>query len=173
MNSSLKRIVACKCGAVKLELTGDPIVAAVCHCDDCQRGSAEIECLPGAPKILDPWSGTPYVLYRKDRVRVLQGRELLSEQRLKEGAKTRRVVASCCNSPLFVDFAPGHWVSLYQQLFDAPVPQARVRNQTRFMPPGGVPDDGLPLHRGYPPGLIARLLAARVAMGIRRKAAEL
>jgi hypothetical protein len=173
MNSSLKRIVSCKCGAVEIELTGAPIVAAVCHCDDCQRGSAQIEQLPGASKILDPWGGTPYVLYRKDRIRVLQGREFLVEQRLREGTKTRRVVASCCNSPVLVDFEPGHWASLYQQLFDAPVPQARMRNQTRFLPPGDRPDDGLPLHRGYPFGLIARLIAARVAMGFKRTRADL
>lgn len=168
MSPSLKRTVACICNAVQIELTGSPILVNVCHCDDCQRGSAQIERLPGAPKILDRWGGTPYVLYRKDRLRVLRGRELLVDQWLDGERRTRRVVSSCCNSPLLLDFEPGHWVSVYQQRFGTPVPQARMRVQTRYMPPGDLPDDGLPLHRGYPIGMMARLLAARIAMGLKR-----
>lgn len=168
MTRSVKRTVACKCNAVRIELTGSPFLVNVCHCDDCQRGSAQIERLLGAPKILDRWGGTPYVLYRKDRIRLLHGRELLTEQWLDEKRDTKRVVSSCCSSPILLDFERGHWVSLYQQRFDAPVPQARMRVQTRFMPPGDMPEDGLPLHRSYPFGMVARLLASRIAMGFKR-----
>jgi len=168
MSSSLKRTVACKCNGVKIELTGSPILASVCHCVDCQRGSAQLEHLPGAPKILDRWGGTPYVLYRKDRIRLLQGRELLVEQRIEEEKNTRRIVASCCNSPVLLDFEPGHWVSIYQQRFDTPIPSARMRVQTRFMASGDLPDDGLPLHQGFPFGMIARLLAAWITAGFKR-----
>jgi len=169
MGSSMKLTVACRCNGVKIELTGSPILVSVCHCDDCQRGSAQIERLPGAPKILDRWGGTPYVLYRKDRIRFLEGRELLIEQRIPGEKNTKRLVASCCNSPVLLDFEPGHWVSLYQQRFDAPVPQALMRVQTRFMPPGDPPEDGLPRHRAFSFGVITRLLASRIAMGFRRK----
>lgn len=168
MNSSHKRTVACKCGAVKIELAGSPLQVNICHCDDCQRGSAQLERLHGAPKILDSYGGTPYVLYRKDRIKFLQGRELLINQREEGEKNTKRVLASCCNSPFFLDFEPGHWISIYQQRFDAPIPPAQRRIQTRFMPLGNVPDDGLPLHRGYPFGMIVRLLGARVAMGVGR-----
>lgn len=173
MKSSQKRTVVCKCHAVKIELTGSPILANICHCDTCQRGSAQIEQLPGAPQILDPYGGTPYVLYRKDRVKLLQGRELLLDQRIEGGENTRRVVASCCNSPLFLDFGPGHWVCIYQQRFDAPVPTARMRIQTRFMPSGRLPEDGIPLHRGFPFGMIVKLLASRIAMGGGKKPYDL
>lgn len=172
MRSSLKLAVACNCHAVKIELTGSPILVNVCHCDDCQRGSREIESLPGAPKILDLYGGTPYVLYRKDQVRYLQGRELLMDHRLDGEKNTKRVVASCCNSPVLLDFEPGHWVSFYQQRFDAPVPPARMRVQARFIPSGRMPEDGLPLHRGFPFGMIVRLLAARIAMGFGWKRAD-
>jgi hypothetical protein len=32
----------CHCGAVRYEVTGEPVVARICHCDDCRRsgGSA-------------------------------------------------------------------------------------------------------------------------------------
>jgi len=168
MRTSSVRIVTCNCSGVKIEVTGPPIISSVCHCDDCQRGSAQLELLPGAPKILDRWGGTPYVLYRKDRIRLLQGRELLVAQRIEGEKNTKRIVASCCNSPVLLDFEPGHWVSMYQQRFDPQVPRARMRVQTRFMTSDDRPDDGLPLHQGFPFGMIARLLAAWLAMGFGR-----
>ncbi|HET7838855.1 MAG TPA: hypothetical protein VFL04_03785, partial [Rectinemataceae bacterium] len=160
-----KRSIACACGKVRLELSGAPFLVNVCHCDDCQRGSAQIEALSGAPRILDGFGGTAYALYRKDRVRIIQGRELIVDQRIEGEKDTRRALASCCNSPLFLDFEPGHWLSLYQARFDAPVPPAERRVQTRFMPPGRKPDDGLPLHRGFPLVMVWKLLATRIAMG--------
>lgn len=32
----------CHCGAIRYEVTGEPVVARICHCDDCRRsgGSA-------------------------------------------------------------------------------------------------------------------------------------
>jgi len=169
MKPSPKRTVTCKCRSVKIELTGEPMLVNICHCDDCQRGSAQIELLPGAPKIVDRYGGSPYVLYRKDRVEFVQGRELLTDYRTDGEKDTRRVVASCCNSPVFLDFEQGHWVSIYQQRFDAPVPPARMRIQTRFMTGAQQPDDGLPLHRGFPPGMMVKLLSSWIAMGIGRK----
>lgn len=166
MTRTRTRTVACRCAAVQIELTGSPFLVNICHCDDCQRGSAQLEQLPGAPKILDSYGGSPYALYRKDRVRLVCGREYLSEQRIEGEQNTRRVVASCCNSPLFLDFEPGHWVDIYRQRFDAPVPPARMRIQTRFLPSGPLPDDGLPLHRGFPFGMVVKLLATRLAMGV-------
>lgn len=166
MRSPRRRTVACRCNAVEIALAGPPFLVNICHCDDCQRASAELERLPGAPVILDAYGGSPYVLYRKDRVGLSRGRELLVNRRIEGERNTRRVVASCCNSPLFLDFEPGHWLSIYQRLFDEPVPPARMRIQTRFMPPGDLPDDGLPLHSGFPIGMIAKLLATRIAMGV-------
>ena len=173
MKPSRKRTVTCKCRSVKIELTGEPILVNICHCDDCQRGSAELELLPGAPRILDSYGGTPYVLYRKDRIRFLQGKELLTNYRIEGEKNTRRVVASCCNSPVLLDFEPGHWVSIYQQRFDAPIPPAQKRIQTRFMPPGQPPDDGIPLYRGFPFDIIVRLLFTRIAMGLRPRPYDL
>ena len=173
MKSLSSATVTCRCRTVKIELAGSPIMSNICHCDDCQRGSRNIEELPGAPKILDPYGGTPYVLYRKDRVHIVQGRERLVDHRIEGERNTRRVVASCCNSPLFLDFEPGHWISVYQQRFEAPVPPSRLRVQTRFMPAGGRPDDGLPLHRGFAFGMIVRLLASRMAMGAGKKSFDL
>jgi len=170
---SPRRTISCKCGSVKVELLGSPMLVNICHCVGCQRGSAQIESLPGASRLLDAYGGTPYVLWRKDRVRLLQGRERLRDLRREGDKDTRRVVASCCNSPVLLDFGPGHWVSIYQQRFDEPVPQARARIQTRSMQPGNPPNDGLPLHPGYPFGMMVKLLTTRIAMGIGKMRSDL
>lgn len=167
-----KRTIGCACGKVQIEVSGSPFMVNICHCDDCQRGSAQLEQLSDAPKILDSYGGTPYVLYRKDRVSISSGREHLADQRIDGEDNTRRVVASCCNSPLFLDFEPGHWIALYQQRFDDPVPSARMRIQTRYMAPGAQPGDGLPLHAGFPSSMMVKLLATRLAMGFGRKNRE-
>ena len=93
---------------------GKPIVATVCHCDGCRRAGAILQALPDAPEILDDECGTRFVLYRKDRVDLVRGGELLAEHRLDASTPTRRVVATCCNSFLFLDFTKGHWITLFE-----------------------------------------------------------
>jgi len=65
--------------------------------------------------ILDKDGGTPFILFRKDRVRCLRTDTLLGELRLDPKSPTRRVVATCCNTPMFLDFTKGHWLSLYEE----------------------------------------------------------
>ena len=161
----LSRSITCTCGAVELTLTGEPFMVNICHCDDCQRASAELEQLPGAKKILDGFGGTAYALYRKDRVLVTKGQDQLTDHRIEGEANTHRTVALCCWTPLFLDFEPGHWVSIFQQRFTAPVPAAERRINTRFMPKGARPADGLPQAKGFPLVMISKLLGTRIAMG--------
>ncbi len=52
-------------------------------------------------------------MHRKDRVRILSGAEQLKEYRLSADAGTRRVIATCCNTPVFMEMKGGHWLSLY------------------------------------------------------------
>ena len=53
--------------------------------------------------------------YRKDHVHCTQGASLLGEHRLKPESPTRRIVASCCNTAMFLDFTKGHWISIYRE----------------------------------------------------------
>jgi hypothetical protein len=57
--------------------------------------------------VLYPDSGTGVILYRKDRVRCVMGQEYLEERRLTPDSPTRRVLATCCNSAMFLDFTKG------------------------------------------------------------------
>jgi hypothetical protein len=156
--------VACSCGKVECEATGTPLVAVVCYCDDCQRGSRQIEMLPNAAPVLGADGGTAYVLYRKDRFECAKGRELLRDLRLEEKSPTRRVVAACCNSAMYLDFEKGHWVSAYRARFQGAVPPIQMHIQTRFKPhANGAPSD-VPAYRRFSALFFAKLIFARIAM---------
>ena len=79
-------------------MEGAPIVHTACYCASCQEAGRRIEQLPDAPPVLDADGGTDCVLYRKDRVRCVQGGERLEVHRLKPESPTRRMVAVGCNS---------------------------------------------------------------------------
>ncbi len=155
----------CSCGRVELEAFGKPIVSSVCYCDDCQKGAALIEALPNAHAVSDPDGGTAFILYRKDRIACTKGAELLKSYKLKETSATNRVVATCCNSAVFVNFDKGpHWVSAYRARFHGDLPPLQARICTKFKPDGAALPGDVPSYSGYPPGMIVKLLASRVAM---------
>src|SRR5262245_51010109 len=124
-------VATCQCGKVKMEAIGRPILAAACYCTSCQDAGHRLERLACAPAVLDPDGGTSMILYRKDRVQCLTGRQHLEEHRLKPESPTRRVVATCCNSAMFLDFTKGHWLSMYRNRFPTGAPPIEMRVMTR------------------------------------------
>jgi hypothetical protein len=148
---------------VQFEAKGRPIGVIVCYCDDCQQGSRQLELLPNAKPILDADGGSPYVLYRKDRFECTKGRELLQDTRLKVNSPTRRVIARCCNSAVYLDFQKGHWLSVYRTRFSEP-PAVQMHIQTRFRPQPQTSPSPVPSYRSFPPLFVAKLLATRLAM---------
>ena len=122
---------SCACGAVRFEAAGAPLASAVCYCADCQAGGRIIEALPGAPRVLDADGGASYLVYRDDRFRCVSGEDKLVAYRLKEQSPTRRMVASCCNSGMFVKFERGFWTSAYRLRFSGDLPPVEMRNQTQ------------------------------------------
>ena len=52
----------CRCGKVKLEVVGRPILTASCYCASCQEAGSRFEQLPSSPHVLNPDGGTDYVL---------------------------------------------------------------------------------------------------------------
>src|SRR5260370_34280610 len=99
-----KRAASCACGSVAFEAIGAPITSVVCYCDDCQEGSRQIEALPNARPVRDPDGGTAYSVYRKDRVKCSRGALLLKSHKIREKSATNRVIATCCNSAMFLNF---------------------------------------------------------------------
>jgi hypothetical protein len=158
----------CRCGKVKLEAVGRPILTGSCYCATCQEAGSRLEQLLSAPPILNPDGGTDYVLYRKDRVQCVTGQEYLEEHRLKPESPTRRVIATCCNSGMFLDFTRGHWLTMYRNRFPAGAPPLEMRVMTRERRDGVALADDLPNHDGTSVKFMLRLVAAWVAMGLRR-----
>jgi len=96
-----ERRISCVCNEVTLHVRGDPIVSAECYCTSCRRAAEFLQRLPSAPRLQESTGATRMKLYRKDRVTCPKGGHLLREYRLAPDSQTRRVVAVCCNSPMF------------------------------------------------------------------------
>lgn len=160
--------LTCSCGQVALRLSGSHILSTECLCAECQQAAAAFKALKGARPVADDKGATPFVLYRKDRVRCERGQEWLREHRLTETSKTRRVVASCCNTPMFLEFTQGHWLSLYGTLWpEGTLPRLEMRTMTKEAAPGVVLPADVPNPRTHTVGFFARLLGAWAEMGFR------
>ena len=158
----------CTCGSVELEAVGAPIASTVCYCESCQEGSRQIEALPNGRPVCDSDGGTAFVLYRKDRVERSKGSQLLRGYKLKEESSTNRVVATCCNSAMFLDFGKGHWLSVYRAALRGDVPPLEMRVHTKSRPAGVELPNDVPGHPAYSLKFMAKLFAAWIAMLLRR-----
>ena len=161
----------CSCGRVELEAIGVPIARVVCYCDDCQEGSRQIEALPNAAPVRDPDGGTAYILYRRDRFKCSKGSERLKAHKIRQKSATNRVVATCCNSAMMLNFDDSKWwVSVYRARFRGDIPPVQMRICTRFkLENGDIPND-VPSYSTYPVKFLAKLLAAKIAMLFHRSA---
>lgn len=134
----------------------------------CQKAAGIFAALPRGANILTPHGTTPFVMQRKDRVTILRGEELLSEFRLSPTSTTRRVVAICCNTPMFLEFQAGHWLSLYAAIWpegQAPAPQ--MRTMTKDLPdPASLPTD-IVNAKTQNARFMWKLLTAWIVMGFR------
>lgn len=87
--------------------------------------------------------------------------ELLAEHRLTDDSKTRRVVATCCNTPMFLDFTHGHWLSIYGALWpEGTHPKLDLRTVTKHAPAGVVLPDDAPNARTHNVSFFFRLIMA-------------
>lgn len=188
---------ACRCSMTRFTLTGPPLHSVTCYCASCRtaaqifdqarlerggsgrggsgRGESEGGASapePGALPTVTADGGVDYVLYRKDSVRLAENCPPLAEHRLTPGAATRRMVASCCGSPMVLDFTPGHWLSVYSGRLPPPAPAPRLAIMTRDRPPGPPLPAIPPAHPAQPPAFFLTLLAAWAAMGFRRPKLE-
>ncbi len=160
--------IGCACGRTHLELRGDPILVSECLCNSCRAAAGRLAALPGAKNTLTAYQATPAAEYRKDRIQFLSGAETLREFRLSPGAGPRRVIATCCNTPVFLEMKGAHWLSLYLHLWpEAARPKATFRTMTGDLAnTSGLPAD-MPNLKTHTVTFYAKLLAAWIAMGFR------
>lgn len=160
--------LGCACGQVRLVVRGAPISSPECYCSSCRAAAGRMASLPEATDVANAAGGTAYICYRKDRVSITAGQDLLRAFRLKPEAPTRRVIATCCNTPVFAEFQSGHWLSLYAGLWPAGTePAPELRTQTSDLPDGVVLDGTVPAGFWATARFYGQLLAAWAAMGFR------
>ena len=163
---------SCRCGKVKLQLTGAPILRGICYCASCQEAGRRHQAMPGADPVLAEDGGTDYVLYREDRVRCVNGGDLLEERRLKPDSPTRRLFARCCNTAMAADFTKGHWLSLHRARLPGDIPPPAMRMMTADRPAGVTLPDDMPNYPGHSGKFMLKLLLAWVGTAFRRPAVE-
>lgn len=166
-------IIGCTCGKTQLEVHGAPMIVSECLCDSCRIAADRLAALPGGKTMLTRYRATPAAEYRKDRVRILSGRAFLKEFRLTADAGSRRVVATCCNTPVFLEMKGAHWLSIYLHLWPEDTrPKPELRTMTGDLPdPSSLPKD-IPNLKTHTISFYAKLFAAWVAMGFRNPKIE-
>jgi hypothetical protein len=121
--------IQCPCGAITIELTGEPVACFYCHCDDCQA-------VHGAAYL-------PAALYRHEQTRVVAGQPLLWKRRT-----TARGTCGACGTRLFAEPPDLEIRSITGYLLPKGVfrPTFHVQCQHALLP---VSDD-LPHYKGFP-----------------------
>lgn len=156
------RRASCACGQVKYEAQGDPIVTAVCYCQDCQAAGKIITDLPEFTPFQERDGGTPYATFRKDHWKPIGKERQLKSIKLKPDAPTTRYVTTCCHSALYLEFEPGFWISVYRDRLDEP-PALEWRNKVNYRQSDLPFADGLPRYKNFPLRLFGRLALAGLA----------
>jgi hypothetical protein len=162
-------ILRCQCGAVECSGQGPPFLSAVCYCDDCQQAAWQIEAAGKGPRVTDPDGGTALCLFRDDKFSIERGTDLLQPHRLEPTSATGRMVASCCNSAMFLDFADGRfWKSAMIDRIVGPMPAIEMRLCTRYRTSPLPWPDKAPQHENFPLSALWRVAQQWLAMKLGR-----
>ena len=154
-------VAHCRCGAVEVGAWGEPIIATACYRDDCQTAAHRLAASGDSAPAASADGGTEFMLFRRDRIACTRGADRLQAMRLTDASKTRRMIAGCCATPMYLAFDDKRpWVSAYRASFGADAPPVEMRICTRFRQSEEKAEDGLPSHPGYPPAMLIRILAA-------------
>ena len=162
-------VARCRCGAVEIGGWGDPLAVNACYCDDCQAAARRLDSLGNAAPVANADGGTEFMLFRRDRIACIRGAEHLEAMRLTDSTKTRRMITTCCGTPMYMAFDDGRpWVSAFRAGFGPDAPSVQRRICTRFKPPGAQSDGDLPSYPGYPVAMFLRIFAAAPLMLLSR-----
>ena len=154
-------VAHCQCGAVEVGAWAEPIAVNSCYCDDCQAAAERLAASANSAPATSADGGTEFMLFRRDRIACTRGADRLQAMRLTDASKTRRMIASCCATPMYLAFDDKRpWVSAFRACFGADAPPVEMRICTRFRRSDEQADDGVRSHPGYPPAMILRILAA-------------
>lgn len=154
---SAETILQCQCGAIECKGAGLPFLSAVCYCDHCQEAAHQIEA-KGGPLVADADGGTALCLIRNDKFKIERGSDKLRPHLRDSASSTSRMVASCCNSAMFLDFTDGRfWKSVMIARIAGPKPKIEMRLCTRYRNSLLPWPDEAPRHAKFPVSALARI----------------
>ncbi|MDY6961080.1 MAG: hypothetical protein SV862_04190 [Pseudomonadota bacterium] len=160
--------ITCRCRAARLTISGPSIMSSECMCTSCRLASEFFAALPDGVGVTDGKGATHVIIHRADKIACDAGAERLQQHRLTPDSPTRRIFADCCNTPMFLDFEPGHWVSLYaKNLPETARPAVEYRMFcSDLVDADRLPSD-VPNGRPIPLGAAWRLASSFALMGFR------
>ncbi len=160
-NNNPTHVAHCRCSTVEVGAWGKPIIVNACYCEDCQVAAERLALSSNLAPTVSADGGTEFMVFRRDRIACTRGAERLQAMKLTDASKTRRMVAGCCATPMYLAFDDKRpWVSAYRASFGADAPPVEMRICTRFRRSKEKAEDDLPSHPGYPPAMMVRILAA-------------
>jgi hypothetical protein len=161
MSRNPTHVAHCRCGAVEVGAWDQPIIVTACYCDDCQAAAQRLAASANMAPAASADGGTEFIVFRRDRIACTRGADRLQAIRLTDATRTRRMIAGCCATPMYLAFDDRRpWVSAFRARFGADAPPVEMRIRTRFRRSDPKADDGLPNHPGYPPAMMLRILGA-------------
>jgi hypothetical protein len=132
MSSGTKHTGTCFCGAVAIEVTGDPLGMGYCHCSSCRS-----------------WSAGPvnaFTLWAPENVRITKGAEHIGE--FHKSANSHRKWCNKCGGHLLTDHPQWKLVDVYAATVPSVAfkPGVHVNYQETVLRM----KDGLPKMRDFP-----------------------
>src|ERR1700710_2468863 len=113
-------VAHCQCGAVEISAWSQPIIVTACYCDDCQAAAQRLAVTAISAHTSSADGGTEFMMFRRDRIACTRGAARLLAMRLSASSKTRRMIANCCTTPMYLAFDDKRpWVSAFRTPFGA------------------------------------------------------
>lgn len=158
-------VAHCACGRVKFEAVGERMIRIACYCDDCQAVAKQIDALSNGHSGIGPDGGTVSTLYRKDRIRCVQGQELLKPHKLTAKSHATRMLASCCNSNMTTEF--DNWLPLsalrtHSQNVDTVIPDVCIH--VRYASDAAAIIHAAPRHTRLAPAVALKAIEAKAQL---------
>lgn len=125
----------CMCGAISVEVEGEPAAMGICHCKDCRAWSAS------------PVNG--FAIWPPDKMTVTKGEDQVKSYASSEGHQ--RAWCKKCGGHVFHDVGPLGVVDVYASLVEGLEfkPALHLNYESTIMPM----KDGLPKFKDFPSDL--------------------
>ena len=148
--TEINYVSECKCGQVRFMASAEPACNVVCYCVDCQSAARSLMDERGCENPLEPDGGTSFSTFLEKDWACVAGAEHIKGHKLKEDSRTTRYIAGCCQTPLYLKYGPGFWVSTFRGAFKSEIPNLQWRLKTSHRNSSLPYPDELPRFKGFP-----------------------